>query len=221
MCLALSHQSVRAEPGEPSPYRLSPGDRVAITLPLHPELNATGPIGPDGRFSLPMAGQVELGGLTVDEAQGAISAALHEARLVANARPSLAVEKFGGTVFVGGEVRNPGQVELTGPLNPLQAIISAGGLLGTARSKRIAVIRPTVSGPGNVYTMNVRSFVKTGDPQGNIVLHAGDIVFVPKSGIAEVNLWLDQHINGIIPDALHFNVNLGDGNNQTSAIVTP
>jgi protein involved in polysaccharide export with SLBB domain len=199
-------------------YRLHAGDQIAVTMPLTPELNASGPVGPDGRFTVPLAGQVAVAGLTATDAEKSIAKALRDAGLVADARPSVAVRQFGGTVFVGGEVRSPGQIALTSPLNPLQAIISAGGLLNTAKSKKVAILRQAGPASGNVYNFNVREFTKTGKSQSDISLEPGDIVFVPKSGIAEVVLWLDQHINGIIPDALHFNVNLGGGSNVNSTV---
>jgi len=181
------------DPGQPTAaYRLLPGDEVAIQFPLTPELDAEGPIGP-----------------------------MLNAGIVANARTSVSVANYAGVVYVGGEVAKPGSVRITSALNPVQAITEAGGLLNTARAKKIAIIRPNGSEPAVVQTINMRKFVKSGLGEGALRLRPGDIVFVPKSGIAEVNVWLDQHINKIIPNALNLNWNFGDfGNSNTNATVT-
>lgn len=207
-----------AQSAPPVAYKLSPGDEISVKMPLNPELDTSGPIGPDGRFSIPLAGVFPLAGLTIEEAQARIAENLRMQQIVADARPSITVARYGGVVYVGGEVRNPGAIALNRPLNPLQAIISAGGFLNSARSRRIAVLRAVPGGEGR-YDINVRQYIRSGDAKGQVDLAPGDIVFVPRSAIAEVGLWIDQHINALIPDALHFNVNFGDnGNNATATI---
>jgi protein involved in polysaccharide export with SLBB domain len=209
-----------ADAGE---YRLMPGDQVAITLPLNPELNSAGPIGPDGRFAMPLAGGLRLGGLTADEAQALVARALRERGIVADARPSVAVSLYGASVYVGGEVRNPGEVALLKAPNAMQAVILAGGMLDTARTRRIAIITPSATGPARVRTVDLRAYSrrgKAGSVASGPILSPGEIVFVPKSAIAEVDLWIDQHINRVIPTAAHFNYNTGGGG-VTTTTVTP
>lgn len=198
-------------------YRLLPGDEITVKMPLNPELDTTGPIGPDGRFSIPLVGRVEIGGLTLGDAETAISRQLREGRIVADAKPGIVVVKYKGVIYVGGEVRNPGSVPLAQALNPLQAILSAGGLLDTARSRKVAIIRQASTATHKVETVNLRDIVKTGGGQAPIVLAPGDVVFVPKSTIAEVNLFVNQYINGLIPNRLNFQVNLNNGSSSSSS----
>lgn len=222
---ALQAQDPAARPGasaagQPAEYRLLAGDEITVKLPLNPELDTSGPIGPDGRFSIPLAGRVAIGGLTVDQAERAISASLREAKVVADAKPAIVVTKYMGVIYVGGEVRTPGPVALTQAMNPLQAIISAGGLLNTARSRKVAIVRQpgAGSGPPTVETVNVRDIVRGQGGKAPLLLAPGDIVFVPRSTIAEVNLFVSQYVNGLIPDALNFNVNLGNNTNTTTTV---
>lgn len=199
-------------------YRLLPGDEISVKMPLNPELDVSGPIGPDGGFSIPLAGRVPIGGLTLGDAERRISDALREARVVADAKPGIVVAKYMGAVYVGGEVRTPGAVPLTGAMNPLQAILSAGGMLNSARARKVAIIRQAAQAPHRIETVNIRDIVKTGGNGAPVLLAPGDVVFVPKSTIAEVNLFIDQFVNGIVPNALHFNVNLANGNGTTTTI---
>ncbi len=205
-------------------YRLMPGDQIAITLPLNPELNAAGPIGPDGRVGMPLVGRLRLGGLTVDEAQAVVTRALRDGGIVADARPSLAVTIYGASVYVGGEVRNPGEVALLKAPNAMQAVILAGGMLDTARAKQVAIITPSLTGPARVRTVDLHAYARRGVAATHAdvpLLAPGEIVFVPKSKIAEVDLWIDQHINRVIPTSAHFNYNAGGGGVTTDTSVTP
>jgi protein involved in polysaccharide export with SLBB domain len=201
-------------------YRLMPGDQISVTLPLNPELNAAGPIGPDGRFSLPLGGRLQLSGLSAESAEALIARTLREAGIVADARPNVTVTLFAAAVYVGGEVRNPGSVALLKAPNAMQAVILAGGTLDTARSKRVVIITPATVGPARIRVVDLKAYTRRGDASVDRPLTPGEIVFVPKSTIAEVNLWIDQHVNRIIPSAAHFNYNVG-GAGQATTTITP
>ena len=55
-------------------YRLQPGDSVEIQYRYTPEFNAKAVVQPDGDITIPIAGSVHIGGLSVTEARSAISA---------------------------------------------------------------------------------------------------------------------------------------------------
>ena len=199
-------------------YRLAPGDDISVTFRDNPELNAAGPIGPDGRFTIPDIDSVSLADQTPDEAARHIALALREARIVADARPSVQVRQYAATVYVGGEVRQPGAVKLTGPLDPMQAVILAGGMLESARTNRVVVIRPA-SVPGaapETQVVDIRDYTKHGRPLALAQLQARDVIFVPRSSIAEVNLWIEQHINRVLPFSRSLNYSLGPNLFSTS-----
>lgn len=223
LALLFSPAALAQETKQPTAqYQLLPGDEISVKMPLNPELDTVGPVGPDGRFSIPLAGRVAIGGLTLDQAEVAIAAALRNARVVADARPGIVVAKYAGVVYVGGEVGRPGPVPLAQALTPLQAIINAGGLLNSARSKKVVIVRQATATPHRIETVNIRDIVKTGGTQAPLTLAPGDVVFVPKSTIAEVGLFVDQYINAIVPNALHMNINVGDGTNtNTAATIAP
>ena len=46
------------------------------------------------------------------------------------------------------------------------------------------------------------------DPQQDFLLHPGDLIFVPRSAIAEVNLFVRQYLNGILPFNFGFSYDL-------------
>src|ERR1700744_5586683 len=56
-------------------YRIGAGDEIALHFLVNPELDAPVIIGPDGRGAFPLIGTFRLTGLTVDEADRALTAA--------------------------------------------------------------------------------------------------------------------------------------------------
>jgi len=197
--------------GPTAPYRVESGDQLAVSFPYNAELNIAGPVGPDGRFTVPIIGNLLFEGLTLDQAAAVVSAALRREGIVENARPTVSVQQYGAVVYVGGEVRQPGPVKLPGRMGPLQAIISAGGLLDTAKSKQVVVLHRDPDGAIVKTDVDLRAFAHKGLPTG-VTLRSHDIVFVPRSSIAEADLWIDQHINRLLPFSRSLNYSLGNTN---------
>lgn len=180
-------------------YRIGPGDELAVVLPYNPELNYDGPVGPDGRFTMPVVGTVQVAGRTVPEAEAGINKALSDRRVVAAAQSSVSIRRYSQVVYVTGEVKLPGAISLKGPMDPLQAIAVAGGLLDTARSEQVVVIRRGADGRPLLRVVDIADFVQRGGAQQSVALEPQDTIFVPKSSIAEVDLWIDQYINKTLP----------------------
>lgn len=161
-------------------YVLYPGDEIEIATPTAVELNKTQRIGPDGRISLPMAGQIMAADRTIAEVEAdATSAFTPYLR-----RPVVEITlKTAGPirVWVGGEVRTPGMIEMNGDLDAYQAVIQAGDFLPTARQGEVALIR---RGPGGVRMMRA---VDLRPRRGEVIaLRRGDVIFVPRSTLGEV-----------------------------------
>jgi protein involved in polysaccharide export with SLBB domain len=102
-------------------------------------------------------------------------------------------------VFVGGQVMAPGTIEMPGEMNVLEAIMQAGGFnLREAELRNVVVIRHR-NGQRYGYSINLKPAL-SGDETQSFYLEPKDIVYVPRTEIAQVNQWIDQHINKIIPD---------------------
>ena len=200
--------NIPARPPKLPEYHLGPGDEISVTFPLNPELNHDGPIGPDGRFTMTLVGSLYLAGDTVDEATLAIANALRENKIVADARPSLTIRHYAASVYVGGEVRQPGMLQLAAGMDAFQAIIAAGGLLDTAKTRKIAIIRRTPDGHALISHLDLKAYLH-GDDTGHVPLDSRDVIFVPKSSIAEADRWVDQYLNKLLPFGKNLNYQLG------------
>lgn len=161
-------------------YVLYPGDEIEIATPTASELTRTQRIGPDGRISLPLVGQIMAADRTIAEVEADASAAFASQLR----RPIVEVTlKTAGPirVWVGGEVRTPGMIEMNGDLDAYQAIIQAGDFLPTAKQGEVALIR---RGRGGVRMMRAADLRPR---RGEVIaLRRGDIIFVPRSSLGEV-----------------------------------
>jgi polysaccharide export outer membrane protein len=91
-------------------------------------------------------------------------------------------------VSVIGEVRNPGAITLTHSSTLIKLIAETGGLSPTAGSPTIMIVHPAT---GKTQYIAFKELLK---PNGgtDISLNNGDIVFVPKSGLAKTGYFLQQ-----------------------------
>jgi polysaccharide biosynthesis/export protein len=185
-------------------YKIQPGDVLDIKLFYNPELNQNEVlVRPDGRISLQLIPEIMAAGLTPAELKMILKKEYDEASEFRNISVAVIVRSIAGQrVFVDGEVNRPNVYSLVGPMTPLQAIAIAGGARETARMNEVIVIR---RGPDNkpiVTTVNMEAVI-SGDTQNqDILLMPYDIVYVPRSPIANINLWVSQYITRILPFSL-------------------
>lgn len=192
------------------PYRLGPGDRVRVVYLLTPEMDEEVAVRPDGALSIRTAGTVAALDRTPEEVADTI--ALQASRLLREPMVTVqVVEPASARVFVGGEVRQPSAYTISGTMDALQAVIEAGGFTREARLDQVVLIR---RGPGDrpmLRTLDLRRYVETGGFASTVALVPGDIVYVPKSRIAEVNLWIEQFIEKVVPFQRTFSYSVNRG----------
>ncbi len=107
-------------------YRIGREDVLEVVVWHEPDLPRVGPVRPDGKISLPLAGEVEAAGRTPEELQALLTKTLtpyiHDVSVAV-----LVKEVNASRVFVLGEVMHPGGFPLRGPVSVLQGIALAGG----------------------------------------------------------------------------------------------
>jgi protein involved in polysaccharide export with SLBB domain len=185
------------------PYMLHPGDVLDIKFFHMPELNETLPVRPDGKISLQLIDEVAVAGLTPAE----LDALLTERYSPTLENPDLTVivRTFASQrIYVGGEVNMPTMLPLTTDLTALQAIIQAGGFKSSAELSNVVVIRNQGTTTPELMSLNLKDAVTAGNAASQIPLQPGDIIMVPKSGIAQLNQFVDQYVDEVLPRALNF-----------------
>jgi polysaccharide biosynthesis/export protein len=156
-------------------YRISPGDKLRIEVYRDQQLSQSLQVRPDGKVTLPLLGDLQASGLTPIELRDQIGTSLKE--YVTNPVVTVIVtEAVAPTVFVMGEVNNPGSIAMQGPLSVMQALAMAGGFKDFANTKNIRILRHSKRGTQTV-PFNYKDALKG---EGEVVMLApGDTVIVP------------------------------------------
>ena len=169
-------------PTDPPTYRIQRGDRLRVAFPYDPVLDQEVAVRPDGRISLPGAGEVVAHGSTPEELAGRLAEAL--GNLLQHPEPTVIVlEVQPSPVFVGGAVRAPGAFDLSPRLTAMRAIVAAGGALEPESLRSVVVVRRRAGEAPVHLRVDLLAHLAHGgaaDP----TLEAGDLVFVPAAAEA-------------------------------------
>lgn len=185
-------------------YRLYPGDQLEVSVLSAPELNRSVTVQPDGRITLPLIPATMVADRSAPQVEAMLNAA-YASQLV---RPLVSVQVKQATslkVFVGGEVDKPGVYDMPGDINALQAVIMAGGLKSSARSRQVVILRRGPQGEPMMRTLDLKA--ATRDPNRDAVpLRRFDVVFAPRSTISEVGVFVSQ-IRDALPVQFSYVIN--------------
>jgi protein involved in polysaccharide export with SLBB domain len=185
-------------PATPAQYVIGPDDVLLIHFQYNPSFDQTLKVQPDGRITLPMIGAVLADGQTPI----VLAAALSQAYDPYLQRPNVDVivtSALSQQVFMGGEVQRPGPVVLQPGMTIAAALTVVGGLKDSAAFSKIVLLRRDGAGVEQAYRIDVKSALNGTDLTQNIALLPRDIIVAPKSGIANVNMYVKQYLRDNIP----------------------
>ncbi|MCR6631810.1 MAG: polysaccharide biosynthesis/export family protein [Magnetospirillum sp.] len=192
-----------------SGYIIEPGDGLDVRFFYNPELNEEVTVRPDGNISLPLVGEMRAAGRTPSQLEASLRDSY--SRELRQAAITVIVKGFAGQrVYVDGEVGTPMMVNLAGNLSAMQAVASAGGFKPSARKGEVLVIRRSGTTQPVVIPVDLDAAIAGTDTSQDILLQPYDIVYVPRTAIAEVNQFIDQYFRQNIP--IPFGVGYGLNN---------
>lgn len=189
-------------------YRIQPGDQLAINFYLNPEFNDEVPVSPDGRITLRLIGAVPAAGLTPSQ----LAAQLDKAYLSELRSPDAAVivkNMPGRQVYVQGQVNHPGAFPLEPGMTALQALADAGGVTSDAANDDVVLIRRDACGRPTGERLDLASAVDNPDKGEDAALMPYDVLVVPRSRIANIDLFVQQYIRGVLPIQPYFSITPG------------
>lgn len=165
-----------------SAYRIGPNDILQVDVFGHEDLNKTLKVSPRGSINFPLIGTVRADGRTVDEVAAEITERLGKDYLQ---DPHVVVsvwEYLSQWVNVIGEVSQPGQIYMTGPMTLIDALSRAGGLTPEAAGEILITRRPEEVDPasaGEVFRVDVKALFGAEGGRLNHKLRTGDTINVP------------------------------------------
>lgn len=165
----------------------SRGEKV---IALEETLNQEVIVRPGGKISFPLAGDVFTAGLTFDQLKEELTQRLEEH--INYPVVTISLKKLGGRkVIVLGQVNSPGVYSVTGKNTIWEAIALAGGLTPDAVTSSTILINGGLQNPRG-RKIDLTGVLKKADASQNIVLHAEDIIYVPKTFIADASHFINQ-----------------------------
>jgi protein involved in polysaccharide export with SLBB domain len=183
-------------------YLIQAGDTLDIQSYYDVALKQAVAVRPDGRISLILLGDVQAAGKTSAELDKELKQAYWD-RLPAHPDITVTVDAIASqVVYVGGEVKAPAIEPIRGSLTLLQSIMEAGGYLPTANQAQVIIVRQEATGQFHAYQQNASLVLNNQNSEVSLKPH--DIVFVPKTSIARVDLAVEQYINGVVPESFKF-----------------
>jgi polysaccharide export outer membrane protein len=172
--------------GAETEYRIGVDDRLQITVWKNPDLSmASVPVRPDGKISMPLIGDVEVGGHTPEEVSDTIKTKL----AVYIREPNVAViltdlrsHEFLSRIRVTGAVHTPRSLTFRQGMTVLDAVLEAGGANDFAAPNRTKLYRKNDKDKAktDVYDVELGDIFNKGKLETNYPLLPGDVITVPE-----------------------------------------
>ncbi|MCB2017484.1 MAG: polysaccharide biosynthesis/export family protein [Hydrogenophaga sp.] len=171
ICAGASAQTATA-------YKLRHGDALMVSVWRDEALRMEVRVLPDGSITFPLAGRVEVVGLSTPEVEARVAEKLKK-YIPAPVVTVAITATQGNQVFVLGKVVHPGAVPLISPeTTVLQMLSQVGGLDRFADGNSIRVLRSAAQG-GQVLPVRYDDLIKGNQLQTNVILYPGDTILVP------------------------------------------
>ena len=161
--------------------QLGPGDQVKMEVFGRPEMDTTTYIADDGTVRVPLAGPVNINGLSPGEAGQKVEVALKQGQFLVDPHVTFTVLlSRSQRVSVLGEVHAPGRYPIEANTTVLDLIAQAGGATDKG-SDTIYVLRPDGTGALRRLPVSLKGALDSKDTTPAVLqtLQGGDSIFVP------------------------------------------
>lgn len=156
---------------------LSAGDSVSVQVFGQPDAPNVY-VGDDGTISVPLAGNVQVAGLSPSEAAARVAKALKDGGYFVDPRVNVVTQPRSQVVTVLGEVHSSGRFPITPGTTILDLLAQAGGVTDTAAQIGY-VQRRDESGHITRYPVKLNGLSDLKDTLPTSTLLGGDTLFVP------------------------------------------
>ena len=164
-------------------YRLGAGDSIGVQVYQSPDLSVDARVSESGVISYPLVGSVQLGGLTIAEAEKKIGDALRTGGFVKQPQVNIVLRQVrGNQVSVLGQVSRPGRFPLeTFNTRVSDMLAAAGGV--TATGDDVLIVTGQREGKAFRKVIDIPGLFLNAKPEDNILLAGGDTLYVAKAAM--------------------------------------
>ena len=172
-------QPEQAEVGFADEYRIGVGDNLRIDVWRNADLSVVVPVRPDGKISVPLAGDVFVGNRTPEEVSATITEKL--ATYIRDPFVTVIVTEMGSDQYrsrvrVTGAVAAPSSLPYRQGMTVLDLVLEAGGINEFANPDATVLYRSS----GERLDIELDEMLKRGDMTTNYPLRPGDVITVPE-----------------------------------------
>lgn len=162
-------------------YRLGAGDAIGVQVYQSPDLSIDARVSESGVISYPLVGSVQLGGLTIAEAEKKIGDALRTGGFVKVPQVNIVLRQVrGNQVAVLGQVSRPGRFPLeTFNTRVSDMLAAAGGT--TATGDDVLIVTGQREGKPFRKVIDIPALFLNEKSDEDIVLAGGDTLYVNKA----------------------------------------
>ena len=172
-------------------YRINAGDKISIRVYSHPDLIMESLVTPDGAIGVMFAGQIQVAGLTLEEASEKIKNVY--AQYIKNPELGVfAIDVRSQTATISGAVNNPGMFVISNGMRLADLFAKAGGsavrdfddqMLDAADYQNSIIVRN-----GEILPVNFSLAIEKGDRWHNVKLKKGDYIYIAVRSEAMVSI---------------------------------
>ncbi len=170
--------------GAPSAdYQLGPGDQIRVQVFQNPDLTVEARVSEQGTISYPLVGAVQLGGLTINQAEGRIAGALRQGQYLRQPQVNIVLLQVrGNQVAVLGQVQRPGRFPLeTNTVRVSDMLAAAGGV--TPMGDDTLIVTGTRNGQPFRREIDIPGLFLNKRGEQDILVSGGDSIFVNKAAV--------------------------------------
>ncbi|MEP7242837.1 MAG: polysaccharide biosynthesis/export family protein [Gammaproteobacteria bacterium] len=180
LCFAGLQTQAFAQAAAPAAgdYTVNAGDQLDISVWKELDLTKSVVVRPDGKFSFPLAGEVNAAGRTIVQIQNDLTAKLKT--YIPEPVVTASIKVLDGyRVYVIGQVARAGPITMNPRMNVLQALSVAGGMTPFAALNDIIILRGAGGNNQRLLPFHYSDVSKGKNLTQNVQLEAGDVVIVP------------------------------------------
>jgi len=161
-----------AAPVDPKAYRIGPEDVVSIMVWREKDVSGMFVVRPDGRITLPLAGEITVQDQTPEQVQTKVVELY--SKFFNKPEISVSIARVGSKkYYLVGQVMRTGIFPIVVPINVLEAINAAGGFQEFANKKKVVILR----GDKQI-KFNYEEVIKGKNMTQNIQVENGDHIIV-------------------------------------------
>jgi polysaccharide biosynthesis/export protein len=168
---------------KPGDYQLGPGDNIRIMVFQNPDLTLETRVTESGAITYPLVGNIDLGGLTVGEAEAKLAKALKDGGFLQQPQVNIILQQVrSNQVDILGQVGKPGRYPLETTNTKLSDILAMAGGIGPAGADTV-IITGMREGKPFRREIDVAGVFLDKQVQDDIPIMGGDILYVHRAPV--------------------------------------